>query len=382
MASDARKLPLVVTLIFVTCVCALLGALANVAYGLDERLAMRVDAERASHLIHELRMLRETARAGSVDPSAADGSRAATNSIIREAELILVDGNADADRSHSIAMAITMWGSLIAVLLLMLLLYGFTRRYFERWIASEELLRDQRERLESVVAARTRQLSQFCGHLIRMTDREKARLARELHDELGSHLTAINLDVAAVGKQLGSTNPGLALRLQRAVDSVRTVVGLNRRMIENLRPSALDSMGLAEALRGHCEDFSQRTGLACAIDLSADLGGIDPDWSIALFSVAQEALSNAARHAKPAATTVSLRCEDQGIRLLVIDDGVGVPCAALDQPNAHGLLGMRERIFMLGGSFELRRGEDGRGTVVDAFVPYAQARPEQDMPAG
>ena len=386
MASNARPLPPVVTLIFITCICALLGAFASFAYSLGKSPALRVDAERASRRINELRMLRETAveaaRAASADPSAAEGIRVTTNSIIREAERVLVEGNADAGRSYSVAMAITMWGSLIAILVLVLLLYGFTRRYFERWTASEELLRDQRERLESVVAARTRQFAELCGHLIRTADHDRATLARELHDEFGSHLTAINLDVASVGNKLENADPALAHRLQRAVDSLRTIVGLNRRMIERLRPSALDSMGLTEALRGHCEDFAQRTGLACATDLSADLGRIDPDCSIALFSVAEEALSNAARHAKPAATRVSLRCEDRGIRLLVIDDGVGVPSAALDQPRAHGLLGMRERMLMLRGSFELRRGEDGRGTVVDAFVPYAQARPGQAVPAG
>lgn len=315
MAANASTstLPLIVTLIFAACVCALLGASAGIAFSLD---AMRND--------------------------------------------------------HA-PLAAAMWVNLIAILVLAFL-YGLTRRYFERWTAAETVLRHHGESLEPIVAARTRQLSELSRHLIRTTDREKAILARELHDEIGSHLTAINLDAAAVEQKLKTSDPALALRLRRALESVRAAVGLNRGIIERLRPSALDNMDLSEALRGHCEEFTQRTGFPCAAELGTDLGKIDPDWSIALFCVAQEALTNAARYGKPGAIRLSLRREDRGIRLMVIDNGVGVPADALDQPTAHGLLGMRERISMLGGSFEIRRGENGRGTVVDAFVPFAPPR--------
>ena len=216
---------------------------------------------------------------------------------------------------------------------------------------------------------RADQLSRLVRHLIRETDNDKARLARELHDELGSNLTAVNLDVASVEDKLKSMDPALAVRLRRALESLRTVVGLSRRIIEELRPSALDNMDLAEALRGHCEELTERTGLECSTELAEDLGEIHRDCSIALFTVAQETLGNAATHGKPSRVNLSLRREGAGMRMRIADNGTGVPDNAFNLATAHGLLEARERISMVGGTFRIRRGEDGTGTTVDVFVP-------------
>ena len=226
---------------------------------------------------------------------------------------------------------------------------------------------------ESTEAAPSRE-SRLARHLIRTTDNEKARLAREMHDELGSNLTAVNLDVAAVEDKLKKVDPVLATRLRRALDSLRTVVGLSRRIIEDLRPSALDNMDLAEALRGFSEDFTERTGLECIVELAEDIGEIGRDSAIALFRVAQESLENAASHATPSSVTLTLTHESNGsgaggTRLRITDNGSGMPEDAFDRPASHGLLEMRERIAMVGGTLEFRSGKDGRGTQVDVFVP-------------
>lgn len=211
--------------------------------------------------------------------------------------------------------------------------------------------------------------ARLARHLIRRTDNEKARLAREMHDEIGSNLTAVNLDVAAVEDKLKTADPALATRLRRALVSLRAVVGLNRRIIEDLRPSALDSMDLAEALRGNCEEFTERTGLPCDVDLDEEMASIHRDHAIALFRIAEEALKNASNHAKPSAIRVSLKRDGQGTRLRIADDGSGLPGDAFDRADAHGLIEMMERVAMVGGTLEMRTGNEGRGTVVDAFVP-------------
>ena len=211
--------------------------------------------------------------------------------------------------------------------------------------------------------------ARLARHLIRRTDNEKARLAREMHDEIGSNLTAVNLDVAAVEDKLKAADPALANRLRRALVSLRAVVGLNRRIIEDLRPSALDSMDLAEALRGNCEEFTERTGLPCEVELAEEMGALHRDHSIALFRIAEEAIRNASSHAKPSAIRVSLAREGNGTRLRVVDDGSGLPGDAFDRADAHGLIEMMERIAMVGGTLEIRSGNEGLGTVVDAFVP-------------
>lgn len=219
----------------------------------------------------------------------------------------------------------------------------------------------------STADQRAEQLARLARHVIRVGDDEKARLARELHNELGSNLTAANLDVAAVENKLKASDPALATRLRRALESLRAVVGLSRRVIEELRPSALDNMDLAEALRGYCEDFTERTGLECAAEL-AEIGRVDRNHSIALFRVAQHALENTALHAHASQATVSLVREGTLLRMRITDNGVGLPEDAFGRPAAHGLLEARERMAMIGGTFKAGRGEDGRGTVVDVSV--------------
>lgn len=215
---------------------------------------------------------------------------------------------------------------------------------------------------------RAEQLARLAHHVIRVGDDEKARLARELHNELGSNLTAVNLDVAAVEDKLKTSDPALATRLRRALESLRAVVGLSRRVIEELRPSALDNMDLAEALRGHCEEFTERTGLECTAELE-DVGKIDRNHSIALFRVAQHALENTAQHARASQVTVFLAREGPRLRMRIADNGTGLPEDAFRRPAAHGLVEARERMAMIGGTFTAGRGDEGRGTVVDVSVP-------------
>jgi signal transduction histidine kinase len=216
--------------------------------------------------------------------------------------------------------------------------------------------------------ARADQLARLARHVIKVGDDEKARLARELHNELGSNLTAVNLDVAAVEDKLKVSDPALAARLRRALDSLRTVVSLSRRVIEDLRPSALDHLDLADALRGYCEEFTERTGLECDADF-ADIGPLERSRSIALFRIAQQALDNAAMHAQASRVSLVVSREAKGLRLSVADNGTGLPDDAFDRPAAHGLLEARERAAMIGGTFAIGRGEGGRGTLLNVFVP-------------
>jgi len=464
MASPLRRLPLVFTLIFIACVGALLATFGSIVSSFDRIRTISADIERASGLIHDTRMLRESvlgaelgqqgylitgnslyldayrfeskrrtallggltqrlsadpeqlklvenlremtqqtltrldqpllafesggreaaleiARGSPGDRSASDGIRATTEALIQGAEKILQQRNALVGREYWITVASALGVNLVAILTLALF-YSLARRHFGNWIAAEEALRRHNEDLEGVIQARSLQLSRLSRYLIRVADDEKAKLARELHDELGSNLTAVSLDVAAVEDKLKAAEPALAQRLGRAQQSLHAVVGISRRVIEDLRPGELDHASLADAMRGHCIEFSKRTGLPCIAEVDADLGAIDPRSSYALFRVAQESLTNAAKYARAAGVRLSLRREDQGFRLRVADDGVGIALDALNQPLAHGLLGMRERIAMLDGSFAVGRGDNDRGTVVEAFLPFGAAREQRSASAG
>jgi len=263
-------------------------------------------------------------------------------------------------------------------LVTLVVFYVSILRNTRRLHAAEASLQRTNQALESRIVARTAQLSSLSRHLLEVSEREKVALARELHDELGSNLTAINLDVASVAAHLEKTDPVRAARLTHALGVLRDTVDLKRRVIQGLRPGTLDNLGLVETLRMHAEDYTRRTGLPCTALLDESLGDLDPSLAIALFRVAQEALTNVAKYAR--ASHVTLRLEQVGkhVRLAVIDDGVGIDAEAPERPLSHGLLGMRERIGRLNGQLSIRRGDGGRGTVVEAIVGLDEGPPTEE----
>ena len=278
------------------------------------------------------------------------------------------------DRAASVYRAHLQTNTLAAVmsgliLLLLVLTYHLIDRNVRRREKAEHALQVLNASLEELVLKRTTQLSQLSARLQNIAEKEKMALANELHDELGANLTAMNLDVAAVAGRLQASHPALAARLQRALDTLLDTVELKRRIIHGLRPSLLDTLGLGSAMSALCEDYASRTGCACTSHITEDLGEIDPDWLIAIYRIAQECLTNISKHAQASQVNVALIREPQGIRLRVVDDGIGIERNAFDKPLAHGLRGMRERIRQLGGLFVIRQADD-RGTVAEAFLPF------------
>jgi signal transduction histidine kinase len=172
-----------------------------------------------------------------------------------------------------------------------------------------------------------------------------------------------------VERQLREREPELAERLRRALSVLERAVVVERDVIEALRPSLLDTLGLATALEALCEAFTRRTGIEVVPDLDADLRALPPDASIALYRVVEAALADVRERAQAKLVRVAVQRENEQLHLVIEDDGVGSPDDVLAEPRAHGLVGMRERLRMLGGTLVLRRGANGRGTVVDATVP-------------
>jgi hypothetical protein len=130
-------------------------------------------------------------------------------------------------------------------------------------------------------------------------------------------------------------------------------------------------MGLAAALKSYCEDFGRVTGIDCEALVEDEVDGAGPMQAIALFRITQEALNNIAKYAKARHVIVHLAREGEALALEVSDDGVGIAADAMRRPKSHGLLGMRERALLLGGSLRVGRGVNGIGTSVHACVPMA-----------
>src|SRR5262245_21143850 len=243
------------------------------------------------------------------------------------------------------------------------------QRYVRDRESAERALREANQHLNQLVEQRTAELTELSQHLIRVSEEEKAKLARELHDTLGSNLTAINMDLNWIQRRLPEGSREVRERLQRVLQMLADTVELKHEVIEGLRPSHLDNLGLAFAMRSHCREFTRRTGLACDIEVHEDFDDLDPSWSIAFYRIAQEALTNITKHAQASHVRISLAREPDGVRLRIADDGVGLTDEALAKPKSHGVVGMRERVREMGGTFAIRRPASGRGTVVEAFIP-------------
>ncbi len=245
----------------------------------------------------------------------------------------------------------------------------------------KQALQNANDNLESMVAMRTEQLSVLSRHLISVSEEEKARLARELHDELGANLTSINIDLNAVADHLRLEQPSLAAMLDRARATLVDTVELKRRIVEDLRPSLLDHLGLSAAVQSYCAEFGKVTGIDCEalIDGEVDIAG--PMHAIAIFRIVQESLNNVAKYAKARTVIVHLAREAAGLALEVSDDGIGIDSDAVSKPKSHGLLGMRERALLLGGTLKVKRGVNDAGTCVEAFIPLSRAADGAEVPA-
>lgn len=233
-----------------------------------------------------------------------------------------------------------------------------------RALQAEEL-RAHRDWLEQQVATRTAELTELTRHLQTAREDEKARLARELHDELGALLTAAKLDVARMRHTLQSTAPELLPRLAHLTELLNHGIALKRRIIEDLRPSTLDNLGLRAALEVLCDDFAQRLGLP--IELQCEDLRISPSADLTVYRLVQEALNNAAKYAEARHIDVQIASQGPHVLVEVADDGRGFDAADV-RPGAQGLVGMRYRVAAEGGTLQIDS-SSGRGTRLTALLP-------------
>jgi signal transduction histidine kinase len=214
------------------------------------------------------------------------------------------------------------------------------------------ILKEQQERLDAQVRERTRQLEFLAAHLQDLIEGEKERLARELHDELGSILTAAKMDVAWVRGRLDNNAGGLEEKLERTLKYLDQGILVKRRLIEDLLPSTLSSFGLIVAARELAEDSASRNEWQLELELPEAEPTIEPDTATTLYRILQEALHNATKYAQAKYVRVQLTCTDQELRLEITDDGVGFRLHDI-RPNALGLVGMRQRVLARSGKFEI-----------------------------
>ena len=226
----------------------------------------------------------------------------------------------------------------------------------------------ERKRAEEELQRSFGQLRELTARLQSVREEERARVAREIHDELGQALTAIKIDLASL---LRGPRADKREELEKAESILRLVdetIGSVRRIATELRPGILDDLGLVAAVEWAAEEFELRTGIKCRLYLPDGEIAIDPEATTAIFRILQETLTNITRHAEATRVDIRLGRENGNIVLEVRDNGRGIGEEQLLAGRSLGILGMRERALLLGGQLTIH-GAPGKGTIVRVVIP-------------
>ncbi len=222
-------------------------------------------------------------------------------------------------------------------------------------LSNAQLLRDLRRK--------EAELRRALHRAVDLQEDERKRLARELHDEIGQALTSILI-------RLKSLQEADCKTMIQRLDDLRALTAQTieelRRIAIDLRPSALDTLGIVPALQWYAQQCAERTGLEIVFHGPEQMERLSPNHELSLYRVAQEGITNAIRHGKPQKIEVSLEKEPGVIRLIIRDDGRGFNTAVMDQ--GLGLIGMRERVELLNGHFFMETAP-GQGTTLRIEIP-------------
>jgi PAS domain S-box-containing protein len=243
-----------------------------------------------------------------------------------------------------------------------------------RVIAIEGIARDVTDEVQGRLRLQEseRQLRELAARVLSAREEERTAVARELHDELGQTMTAIKLELNRAVTAFAREHLRLELvdRLQSLAGMVDIGLATVKRIATNLRPPTLDHLGLPAAIEWEASSFGTRTGLRCVVAIEQDHTALSSDQQTAVFRIFQEALTNVVRHAHASAVRVTLSESDTLFTMQVRDTGAGISAEALADPRAIGLLGMRERAALIGGTLVIT-GRQGRGTTVSVRVPIS-----------
>lgn len=213
------------------------------------------------------------------------------------------------------------------------------------------------------------QLRELSSHIHDVREQERLAIAREVHDDLGSTLTAIKLDIAWLGGRLKTVSHELADKARNIENLVDKCTEAATNISRTLRPSVLDTFGIVAAIEMEANEFEQRTGIACVLKHTDEGAAPAPDVAIALFRIFQESLANITKHSSASKIAVGIANSSECINLTVSDNGCGCTEADRSKPNSFGLRGIRERVVHFGGDVRICS-VLGQGTTIAVCVPH------------
>ena len=243
------------------------------------------------------------------------------------------------------------------------------RRIRELEDTKHELEEQERELLRS--RAKLRALT---AHREKVREDERAHIARELHDEMGQYLTALRMEASLLAMLFPEPNAEVSRRLRTMRELIDHAIGETRRVITRLRPVVLD-LGLVSAAEWLAKDFQSRTGTSCHLEAPPeDALDLDRDLATALFRILQESLTNVSRHARAQRVDIRITRSDAQLRMEVCDDGLGFDPAVVRDQKTFGLMGIRERVLIYGGSASIDS-QLGSGTRLRITLPLSPPEP-------
>jgi signal transduction histidine kinase len=228
---------------------------------------------------------------------------------------------------------------------------------------------DEGKRAEERITKSRERLRNLSRRLQSLLEEERTRISREIHDELGQALTALKLDLSSIRRSLVSD--GLSeqsAKIHEIERAVNSIIRTMRRISTELRPGILDELGVAVAIEWMAKDFQNRTGIDCKVTIKAVDTISDTVRATAIFRIVQEALTNIMRHAAASQVNVSLEKKDDTLILEVRDNGIGIMEGRIVDSKSLGLIGIRERVLLLGGEAVIS-GKPGEGTLVRVTLP-------------
>lgn len=225
----------------------------------------------------------------------------------------------------------------------------------------------ERKEIEHELRLSQTKLQNLSTHLEDVREKERARLARELHDEMGQAFTVMKMDLVRLYEHHDLDDKFLKERLSSLLSVLNQVADTARSISENLRPGMLDVLGLNAAVQSYVEKYMLCTGIKCLLTMSHDEFAFDDRLATALFRIVQESLTNVAKHAQAKQVEIKIFKMDNRIVLIIQDDGVGLVPDAYSK-NCFGMIGMRERVRSFGGEFVLDSNV-AYGTRIEIYIP-------------
>ena len=242
----------------------------------------------------------------------------------------------------------------------------------------KSLLQSEQHNRELLKQAQLRQcqMQLLSRRLLSAQEDERKRISRELHDVIAQTLTGINVRLAALNQEATANLGGLRQKIVHTQRLVEKSVDIVHAFARELRPPVLDDLGLMPALQAFAKNFMAETGIRVRLKMFSGVEKLSSPKRMVLYRVAQEALSNVARHAHASCVELSIQKLPQAIRLTLADDGQSFPVEQVLQSRKFkrlGLLGMRERVEMVGGRFRVESAPK-RGTTICADIPFTAPR--------